>query len=60
MDSVSETFYLLYFRLSFLEKKGNEFQKWFGDLAKGAYGADFEPVRPHGSQGDWKLSLIHI
>ena len=54
VDTVSNLFFGLHFRIAFLEKKGAEFQDWFVDMAGHALGPDFEPVRPYGRQGDWK------
>lgn len=42
------------FELTFVRKKKQEFEDWFVDMAKRAYGSDFDEVRPHGRQGDWK------
>ena len=54
MDEVQAAFYRVLLHVAFLEKKGAEFQDWFGRLAGYAYGPDFEAVRPYGSQGDLK------
>ena len=54
MDSVQRSFYQLHFREAFASKKGTEFEDWFSSLAGYAFGADFEPVRAYGSQGDLK------
>ena len=60
MDAVSKLFFELHFRIAFLEKKGTVFQDWFVALAGHAFGPDFEPVRPYGSQGDWKCDGRHL
>lgn len=54
MDALQRDFYRMACRLAFGEKKGKEFQEWFQQLARHAWGPDFEPVRPHGAEGDWK------
>lgn len=54
MDPVSKLFFTHLFRIAFLELKGTAFQDWFVMLASHALGPDFEPIRPYGSQGDWK------
>jgi len=54
MDSISEAFHMSGFKVAFIEKKGEEFQRWFAELAGHAWGSDFQSVRPYGSQGDWK------
>ena len=54
MGNGLDIFHKLHFRLAYLEKKGAEFENWFSDLAGHALGSDFEPVKPHGNQGDWK------
>lgn len=54
MDALQRTFYRMALRVAFLGKKGKEFQQWFQQLARHAWGPDFEPVRPHGAEGDWK------
>ena len=54
MDHISASFYQNRFKIAFLEKKGTEFQNLFANLAGHALGSDFEAIRSHGSQGDWK------
>ena len=54
MGNGLDIFHKLHFRLAYLEKKGAEFENWFSDLAGHAFGTDFEPVKPHGNQGDRK------
>ena len=54
MDDISKAWFSLHFRNAYLEKKGSAFEEWFTKLAADAFGADFEPVRAYGSQGDWK------
>ena len=54
MDQAQKWFYRLLFRNAYLEKKGDEFQNWFCQLAAHVWGSDFERVRPYGSQGDFK------
>ena len=54
MDSLSDAIYVLHFKNEYLDKKGTAFQDWFAELAKHAYGSDFEAIRNYGNQGDWK------
>lgn len=54
MDRVSRLYYDKDFKIAYLEKKGVAFQDWFAELAGYALGSDFEPVKPHGNQGDRK------
>ncbi len=54
MDQAQKLFYKVLFRNAYLEKKGDEFQNWFCQLAAHVWGPDFERVRPYGSQGDFK------
>ena len=54
MDSVQRHYYGLHFRVAFREKAGTEFEDWFVKLAGYAFGADFQPVRAYGNEGDWK------
>lgn len=54
MDQIQLLFYGLRFKADYLEKKGTAFQDWFVQLAGNALGAQFEPVRPYGKQGDLK------
>lgn len=54
MDALQRVFYRMSLRIAFLEKKGQAFQDWFQQLARHAWGPDFQPVRPYGAEGDWK------
>lgn len=54
MDSVQRHYYGLHFRVAFREKAEAEFEDWFVKLAGYAFGADFQPVRAYGNEGDWK------
>lgn len=54
MDALQRAFYGSRFREVLLERKGSAFQDWFGDLAEFALGSDFERIRPHGAEGDFK------
>lgn len=53
-DQLQRAFYGLAFKAAYLDKRGTEFQDWFVKMAGHAYGADFEEVKPYGSQGDHK------
>ena len=54
MTSSQQALYRAWFRLAYSEKKGMEFEAWFGSLASHALGGDFEPVAAHGPDGDFK------
>lgn len=54
MDEVTRAFYELYFRVSFQEKKGDEFQDFFSSIMEKRYPSDFVRVRPWGKLGDRK------
>jgi hypothetical protein len=54
MDELQQSIYCDRFRLAFHSLQGAAFQDWFVRLAGYAFGADFEEVRPYGSQGDLK------
>jgi hypothetical protein len=54
MDELQQSIYVDRFRLAFHTQQGTAFQDWFVRLAGYAFGADFEEVRPYGSQGDLK------
>jgi hypothetical protein len=54
MDELQQSIYVLRFRLAFHTLQGTAFQDWFVQLAGHAFGADFEEVRPYGTQGDLK------
>ncbi len=54
MNELEKAFYELNFELSFLKKKGNEFQNFFCDVMEFRYSNDFIRVRPWGKAGDQK------
>ena len=54
MDQAQKWIYRLLFRDAYREKRGDEFQDWFCELAAQVWGPDFERVRPYGAQGDFK------
>ena len=54
MDELQRSIYITRFREAFDTQQGTAFQDWFVRLASHAFGADFEAVRPYGSQGDLK------
>lgn len=54
MDEVERAFRELQFRTAYLEKKGNEFQDWFGTIMEKRFPGDFIRVRPWGKAGDRK------
>lgn len=55
MDKSTRSFYDVVFERDFLRKKGDEFQKFFGDLMEKRFPAgDFIRVRPWGKSGDRK------
>jgi hypothetical protein len=54
MDQVERAFYELSFRLSYVEKKGDDFQSFFATIMEKRYPADFIRVRPWGPTGDRK------
>ena len=54
MNVVARHFYELKFKLSFMEKKPDEFEDFFSSVMEKRYPADFIRVRPWGNVGDWK------
>ena len=42
------------FERDFLKKNQTEFENWFVEIARFAYGSDFQPVSNHGKYGDYK------
>lgn len=54
MDEVTRAFYELHFKVSFQEKKGDEFQDFFSSIMEKRYPSDFVRVRPWGKLGDRK------
>ena len=54
MDPLTRAYYWARFEIAFLRQKGVAFQDWFCQLAKLAFGSDFERVRPYGAEGDFK------
>ena len=54
MDDLTRAYYRARFEIAFLRRTGTAFQDWFCQLAKLAFGSDFERVRAYGSDGDFK------
>ena len=54
MDQIARHHYELTFRLTFNEKKGDEFQDFFASIMEKRYPGDFKRSRPWGNFGDWK------
>lgn len=60
VDEFQRQIYGVHFQNAFLSKRGTEFQDWFARLAGHRFGADFDPVRPYGNQGDMKCDGFRI
>lgn len=54
MDEVTRSYYELTFKVSYMEKRGEEFQGFFSSIMEKKYPADFIRVRPWGKSGDRK------
>ena len=60
MNALKRFFYSISFRARFLEKNGDEFQKFFADIMSKCYPGDFFPTRPWGNMGDgWRIPLLN-
>lgn len=54
MDPLTRAFFELHFQVSFMKKRGEEFQDFFSSIMEKAHPADFQRVRPWGRLGDRK------
>jgi len=54
MNRLQKAFYSIKFKASFLEKNGDEFQKFFSEIMSKCHPGDFIPTRPWGRLGDNK------
>ena len=54
MDNAQRSYYGLQFEITFLRKKGKEFETFFASVMAHGFLGDFSPVRPYGSDGDLK------
>ena len=54
LSTIQRVFYRALISKALLEKEGTPFEEWFNELARRAWGRDFEPVRAQGRHGDLK------